>query len=237
MQKAVHGVVEPPSVTASVMASSLASSIITVAMHIHPAPSSFAFSTFFAAFLAALASRLARVLAGLVCALPALALGYDINLWPAQKAVPAIAMTDLNGQSWTSAKLKGRVVILNFWATWCEPCRAEMPSLVRLADTMPHEQLVVLAVNYQEHASKVRRFFDAELLDVPPATRGLALVLDNDGNTTRAWTNRVFPTSIVIDTTGKPRLVVTGEYDWASPEAQRLIVPLLLKPLSPLSPQ
>lgn len=178
---------------------------------------------------------LTAVLHALLCLLLtwsacAFATGFEVTPWPAQKPIPTLNVADLHNQRWTLAALKGRVVVLNFWATWCEPCRAEMPSLARFAESTPREQLVVLAVNYQEHDTKVRRFIDAELLELPPASSGIAVVLDGDGSITKDWTRRMFPTTVIIDTTGKPRFVVTGEYDWTSPEARKLLAPLLPAP-------
>ena len=68
-------------------------------------------------------------------AMPALAQrGYDVTPWPARQPVPPLQALDMQGKSWTLADLRGRAVVLNFWATWCPPCRAEMPSLQQLAE-------------------------------------------------------------------------------------------------------
>lgn len=78
-----------------------------------------------------------RALAGLWLAVALLAsapaqASYEITPWPRNKAVPVLALDGLDGQAWTAARLKGKVVVLNFWATWCEPCRAEMPDFKAL---------------------------------------------------------------------------------------------------------
>jgi len=110
-------------------------------------------------------------------------------------------------------------VVVNVWATWCEPCRAEMPSLDALAQKHPQD-VVVLAVNYQEAEPRIRRYLETVNIRLP-------VVLDRDGAAAKAWTRRIFPTTVIIDAAGKPRIVVTGEYDWAGPDAARLIEPLL----------
>ena len=147
-----------------------------------------------------------------------------VTTWPRGKPVPVIAMTDLEGRPWNSRDLKGRVVLINFWATWCEPCRAEMPALARIAHAYPREKLVVLAVNYQESAPRVQRYLYNEVLDKDEA---FPVLLDSDGAMARAWTQRIFPTTVVLGTDGRPRHVMTGQYDWASPGAAQLLAPPL----------
>ena len=146
---------------------------------------------------------------------------YVLRPWPEGKAVPTLVLTDMDGKSWSLAALKGQPVLLNFWATWCEPCRAEMPSLELLATRHERAGLVVLAVNYQEAAPTIRHF-----LDVLPFS--LPILLDRDGAATAAWTPRVFPTTVLIDSHGTPRTSVIGELDWLGPVARELIDPLLM---------
>lgn len=145
---------------------------------------------------------------------------FEIKPWPAGKRVPTLALADIDGREWKANSLRGRVVLLNFWATWCEPCRAEMPALAALAQKHSSDRLVVLAVNYQENETKIRRYLDT-------VNVGFPVLLDRDGSATKAWTSRIFPTTVVIGVDGKPRHVVTGEYDWNSDAAARLLDPLL----------
>lgn len=147
--------------------------------------------------------------------------GYMVRAWPEGKLVPALGLTDLNGKTWNLAGLKGQPVMLNFWATWCEPCRAEMPSLERVATRHERAGLVVLAVNYKEAAPVIRRFLDASPFSLP-------ILLDHDGAAAAAWTPRVFPTTVLIDRHGTPRHTVLGDLDWTGPAARELIEPLLL---------
>ena len=87
--------------------------------------------------------------------------------WPSRQAVPAVLATDLNGVAWRLADLRGQAVLINFWASWCEPCRAEMPSLQALAQQHGPEQLQVLAVNFKEGAPTVQRFVQQSQLQLP----------------------------------------------------------------------
>jgi thiol-disulfide isomerase/thioredoxin len=137
---------------------------------------------------------------------------HAVKPWPAGKKAPRLVLTDLDGKAWDLKALRGKPVLLNFWATWCEPCRAEMPSLQTLATRHAPDGLAVLTVNHQESEPTVRRFVD---------TLGLALpvLLDHDGKATQAWTSRVFPTTVFIDATGQPRQSVWGEVDWTKEPA------------------
>ena len=150
---------------------------------------------------------------------------HSVRLWPAAKPTPALALTDLDGKAWSLAALKGRPVLLNFWASWCEPCRAEMPSLELLATRHEKAGLVVLSVNYQEPAPTISRFLQTLPFSLP-------ILLDRDGDVTRAWTPGVFPTTVLIDRVGNARNSVIGELDWMGNAARALIEPLLGKPRS-----
>lgn len=143
------------------------------------------------------------------------AAGFNVQSWPARKPVPALQLTDLSGKVWRLADMRGKVVLLNFWASWCEPCRAEMPSLQRLADQHPQD-LVVLAVNLKESTQTVQQFVQRTALTLP-------VLPDPQGATARAWGVTVFPSTVLIDAQGKVRRVVQGELDWTGPGAQRLL--------------
>ncbi|CAN5893032.1 hypothetical protein BH11PSE8_BH11PSE8_32360 [soil metagenome] len=159
----------------------------------------------------------------LVAGLPRLATAaHMVRVWPADKAVPQLDLADLDGKPWSLAALKGRPVMLNFWASWCEPCRAEMPSLELLQTRHERDGLVVLAVNYQEAAPAIKRF-----LEVLPFS--LPILRDPEGAVTAAWTPRVFPTTVLIDRAGVPRQQVLGELDWMGAEARALVAPILVR--------
>ena len=143
-----------------------------------------------------------------------------VRAWPEGKTAPGFMLTDLDGKTWSLAALKGQPVMLNFWASWCEPCRSEMPSLELLATRHERAGLVVLAVNYQEEASVIKRFLDLLPFSLP-------ILLDRDGAATAAWTPRVFPTTVLIDRSGTPRHSVLGDLDWMGAEARELVDPLV----------
>lgn len=167
--------------------------------------------------------RLAGLIAPLVlwaACVSAHAQGYDLAPWPAAQARPELTGTDLQGQRWRWADLRGRAVLLNFWASWCEPCRAEMPSLQTLAEHYGSDRLVVLAVNVKESNATIERYVQRSGLNLP-------VLPDADGAMTRQWGVKVFPTTVLVGADGRVRAVLRGELDWTGQAAQRLVEPLL----------
>lgn len=139
--------------------------------------------------------------------------------WPPGEAAPPLALADAQGREWRLADLRGKVVLINFWATWCEPCRTEMPTLQSIADLYGNE-LVVLAVNFKERDDRVQRFARAAGITLP-------MPMDRDGAASAAWGVKIYPTSIIVARDGRPRWRVTGEVDWTGREAARWLDPLL----------
>jgi len=133
---------------------------------------------------------------------------------------PPLALTDLDGRLHDVAAYRGTVLLVNFWATWCAPCREELPSLERLGDTLRGRPFEILAVNVAEAESRVRRF----LTDVPLR---LPILLDRDGNAQRAWGVRGLPATFLLDPEGAIRYWYLGELDWAQPQILRTVESLL----------
>jgi thiol-disulfide isomerase/thioredoxin len=144
-------------------------------------------------------------------ALPARA--AQVSAWPAGKPAPALRLADLDGRTWDLAALRGQPVVLNFWASWCEPCREEMPSLELMAERHRADKLQVLTINYQEGERAIRGFLDRQPMDLP-------VLLDRDGQTTATWTPRLFPSSVLVAADGRPQRRVLGATDWGSAEAR-----------------
>jgi thiol-disulfide isomerase/thioredoxin len=132
---------------------------------------------------------------------------YQVREWPVRQPAPAFVLGDIDQKTWRLADLRGSAVMLNFWATWCEPCRAEMPSLEALAARHRADGLVVLAVNFREAEPTIRRFLEKMPI-------GLPIVMDAQGSVTKAWTPGVFPSTVLIDRAGQPRRTIVGELDW-----------------------
>jgi len=145
---------------------------------------------------------------------------HVVRAWPTGRPVPPLDVVDLAGRPWHLQALAGQVVVLNFWATWCEPCRLEMPSLDAMAARRRAEGVVVAAINYKESPDVIRRFLER-------APFKAQILLDSDGDATMSWTPRVFPSTVLIGRSGVPVQVVVGELDWESAEAQALLDPLV----------
>lgn len=145
---------------------------------------------------------------------------HVVKPWPAAKPVPALDLAALDGKRWRLDGAGGQVVVLNFWATWCEPCRAEMPSLEALAARRRRDGLTVVAINYRESPEVIQQFLARMSFKVP-------ILLDADGDATVAWTPRVFPSTVLIGRDGLPVHTVLGDLDWGGEEARTLLDPML----------
>jgi len=119
--------------------------------------------------------------------------------------------------------LRGRVVLLNFWATWCLECRAELPLLRQLQRDYTARGLTVLAVNYREEAGTVRQYARELGLTMP-------LLLDSTGAIRQSYGVIGLPTSFLIGRDGRAVARAIGPRDWASVEARTLIESLLMEP-------
>ncbi len=143
---------------------------------------------------------------------------YAVSPW--QGPVPSLQAVDTQGKTWRLSDLRGRAVLLNFWASWCEPCRAEMPTLQQIADLYGPDKLLVLAINFKEHPTRAIQFAASTGLSLP-------VLLDPQGQTARAWGVKVFPTTVLVDRQGRPHQRVQGEVDWTGTAATGWVEALL----------
>jgi len=152
-------------------------------------------------------------------ALAAFASEAPIKPW-GDKATPPLALPDLAGKTVDLREYRGKVVVLNFWATWCEPCRDEMPSLQRLRAKMNGKPFEVLTVNYGEFAERIEPFMKRQKIDLP-------VLLDTQKDAAKAWNAGGLPITFVLDGAGKVRYWVFGERDWSEGEPLRLVESLV----------
>ena len=129
-------------------------------------------------------------------------------------AVPApmVEWTTADGTTRTLADYAGQGIVLNFWATWCVPCVAEMPALDALAGLVGPERIAVLALSSDRGGARAVERFYAER-----GIRTLAVLLDPRGATARAFGSKGIPTTVLLDRAGQERARVEGAVDWALP--------------------
>jgi thiol-disulfide isomerase/thioredoxin len=136
---------------------------------------------------------------------------------------PPLVLEDLGGQQHALSELRGRVVLVNFWATWCSPCLIEMPGMQRLMTALQDRPFAILAVNVKEARNRVWRF--KNMLNIQFTT-----LLDHDGSVAENWEVQVYPTSYLVGPEGRIRYVAYGALDWDSAATRKVIEALLPVP-------
>ena len=154
----------------------------------------------------------------LLLAIP-VAQAQQLRPWT-EGATPPLALQDLDGRSHRLEDYRGKVVLVNFWATWCAPCREEMPSMNRLRASLAGRPFAVLAVNLAESEASIRRFMEQVPLD-------FTVLLDRDSGAARAWRARVLPVSFIVGPDGRIRYWALGEIDWTQERVRKAIAALL----------
>jgi thiol-disulfide isomerase/thioredoxin len=149
-------------------------------------------------------------------------LGEFIPASPPQPA-PELLFTDLDGKTATLADFKGKLLVLNLWATWCHPCLEEMPALEQLQVNVP-DKLVVAAVSEDRGGKKIVEPFLDKL-----GLKKVKIYLDPKSDIGHAFDVRGLPTSIVIGPDGKVLGKVEGAAEWDSVEMYGVLKPLLPK--------
>ena len=160
---------------------------------------------------------------GLILAGGAQAAGFE-----ARSATPApeLKANGLKGAPKTLADYRGKVVLLNFWASWCPPCLREMPSMERLWQKMTGRPLAIVAIDSAEAEDEVNAFLSKMKLSFP-------ILLDPDGSNTKRWKVFALPTTFLLDAEGRVRYVLTGPTEWDEGEALAVIESLLAETHAP----
>ncbi len=192
-----------------------------------------------AAAIALVAALAALAAAGCRRAPPLTRSATDFGIEPAPgEAAPDLELAAMDGGKVSLSSLRGQVVFVNFWATWCPPCREEMPSMMALGRELEAKypgKFKMLAVSVDEDGwPAVRKFFDDKAYG--GSTAPLVVCLDGDQRTTESYycaarggcpKEYKFPESYIVDRKGRLVAYVVGPRDWADPRARSFLEQLI----------
>lgn len=146
-------------------------------------------------------------------------LAVEMRAWQ-QGATPPLDLPDLHGAAWRLDQQRGKAVLVNFWATWCEPCIEEMPSLDKLGKRLGAAKLEVVGVNLGESESRIREFVGKTGVD-------FTILRDRDGQARKRWKVNGVPATFLIDARGKIRYSHVGVLDFSDPALEAQIQRML----------
>ena len=152
-----------------------------------------------------------------------LAAEFQVRTLAGGKVAPDFQLPDLNDKQLRLSDYRGKVVFLNFWATWCKPCREEMPSMEVLYKNFEKDGLVILAVSIDRVTTKK---------DIPPFVKGLNLtfpvLVDSWGQTDKRYKLMGVPETYIIDQQGVLREKVIGPRDWTRLDNLKVLTQLFM---------
>jgi thiol-disulfide isomerase/thioredoxin len=135
---------------------------------------------------------------------------------------PALRLDNIDGESWDISSRRGHWLFVHFWASWCGPCRREMPTIQKLMETLQDDRLEIVMVNTAETEDEVFSFLGIVAPDVVP-------LMDTDGLITESWQPRGLPATFLVDPEGRIRYLALGGRDWNTPPyldfLRRIVMP------------
>ena len=149
-------------------------------------------------------------------------LSYSFARIDPPQSVPDFSLPDMDGELHTLSDYRGKVVLINFWATWCPPCRREMPALEKLYDTLADEAFAVLAINQWEDADHVFAYMGD--LNVFPS---FPILFDPESRVSAEFGVKGLPTSFLLDRQGRVVYRAVGGRAFDHPEVEQIIRKLL----------
>jgi thiol-disulfide isomerase/thioredoxin len=154
--------------------------------------------------------------------LPLPELSHELTRLSEPIDAPAFQLKDMDGEQYALEDYRGKVVMLNFWATWCPPCRREIPSMEALHQTFKGQAFAILAINEWETEDHVFAFMGQ--LPVEPT---FPILFDPDSEVAQSFGVKGLPTTLLVDTQGKIVYRAVGGRDFNHPEVQEIIRALL----------
>jgi len=148
----------------------------------------------------------------------------QLSIYKGSPVPPPLKLKTLSGDFYDLKTNKGKVILLNFWASWCPPCVHEMPSMQQLEDhfkSVETDKFSVVAVNMAEDRKTINTFLQNKV------SVNFDILLDSDGTALKQWKVFAFPTSFVIDKNGQIRYALYGGVDWMRPDIVKKIQTLI----------
>ncbi len=142
--------------------------------------------------------------------------GEGLTSLPDRPQAPDFVLSDMDGNKHRLSDHRGQVVIINFWATWCPPCRAEMPSMQRAWEQLEKEGILMLGIDVGEDEDTIFQFTANYPVEFP-------LLMDQDSKVINQWPVRGLPTTFVVGPKGKIIYRAIGGREWDDPELLALV--------------
>ncbi|MBC8211483.1 MAG: TlpA family protein disulfide reductase [Gammaproteobacteria bacterium] len=158
----------------------------------------------------------------LVISVPALADSELLKPYTGNLNPPELTLDDLQGKPHSLTDYKGNIVLVQFWATYCTPCRKEMPSMNRLIKKMADKPFKIIAVDMAESQDTVQQFLQQVPVD-------FAVLLDRDGSSIGAWKVFAAPANFILDKQGNIIYTLYGAIEWDSDEMVEKLSALTLQ--------